>query len=369
MLFTKKKKDKKLKKRDRMQLAPSLLGQRLSEAFARQLRPYSPDALVTGGGMAPDISGYDIYRDMLRDEMVSAALDLKIGAVSSRCWKVVDARGGADGEDCAFLTEQLKRLGYRRTVRRILGCLVFGFSVLEKVYGYAPGGLIELKDLRQIEPDHVSFDFDRHLKFANLQFHPSTIGGPMRRIPREKFLITTYNPQDETPYGRSDLREAYRSFWSKDFVMKSLLIFLEVFGHPVKVGIAPGWSDEEERSAMLSALNNMQTNSGFVLPEGWQLQMVEAVKGSGSHLEAIREFDRQIARAIIGQTLMVTQGEGGTGSYALGQVHERVFELMVDDLSALVADSLTELVSELGELNWGAAGFSVEIEKPATDNE
>lgn len=109
----------------------------------------------------------------------------------------------------------------------------------------------------------------------------------------------------------------------KNYSIRDLAEFLEIFGLPLRVGRYPTGATKEEKSTLLRAVAGIGHNAAGIIPQGMAIEFEEAAKGTEGPFTAM--WDRMEAiesRVILGQTL--TAGEGAHGTQALGTVHNEV---------------------------------------------
>lgn len=353
---------------------PDALGSVLSDLYTARITPYTPDKLIAKGGMDPNIRGFNIYRDMLRDETVKVGLMLKTGVACSQDWTINPPRGtdpetGPYPKRLEFLTAMIEDLDFSRCVRYFCAALVYGYAICEKIYELVPGPtaggteseVITISRVMPKEPDNIDFEIDEFMDWDKLIWYPiSNIGwakGKQRTFPKGDFVHSVYNQDGCKPWGRSDLNEAYRPFWLKDFTHKCQAIFVEVFGMPSKIASAPGNTKEADWEDMLDKLKSWSVAQGFVLPPGWEIALLEVAKDPDAHTKIIEGFDRQISRAILGQHLTTMMGDSGGGSYALGKVQQGTFQIMTRFVLSMIEQSFNDLLDDVAFRNWAETGY------------
>ncbi len=202
------------------------------------LEPYNPDDLVTKKG------GLDIYEKMGYDDQVKAVLTMKKQAILSSGYKIEPAGEEKQYKEQAdFITwnfEEGIKGNFTDGLYEILSALDYGFSVTEKLYCNIPKGdyadKIGLYQLKTRPPQSFMFPLDEK---GNLKYIRQNTDHGSVNLPPQKFILYSYNSTYGNPYGNSDLRAAYRSWWSKNVIIKFWNIYLERFGMPTAVGKFP----------------------------------------------------------------------------------------------------------------------------------
>lgn len=109
----------------------------------------------------------------------------------------------------------------------------------------------------------------------------------------------------------------------KNYAIRDLAEFLEIFGLPLRVGKFPVGASDAEKAALMRAVVSIGHNAAGIMPMGMALEFEEAAKGSEGPFTAMWDrMDAMQSKIILGQTL--TAGEGSHGTQALGKVHNEV---------------------------------------------
>ncbi len=319
--------------------------------------------------------GERVYEEMLTDAQVQAALAVKKFGVLDAEWDIVP--GGDD--EASQRAEQLVRFALGRlrgSVTRILlnalDALAHGYSVQEINYTLCEEepwrGYVVWQSIKSKPPRLFRLETDEYRNLRSLYLRLP--GADEKALPAEKFVIYAHNGNYESPYGRSDLRAAYKHWWAKQLLMKFWLLSLEKFGSPTVKGVVPRHVPDAERQELLRVLDRIQQETAIVLPEDVQIELLEGRSPVGAaYLQAVQFHNREILRSILGQTLATDEG-WRTGSLALGQVHYRVMQMLWRVLRRELAEVVMEeqLFRRLTELNFpdAAPPRFVWHEEPAT---
>jgi len=140
----------------------------------------------------------------------------------------------------------------------------------------------------------------------------------------------------------------------KHYSLHNLAEFLEVYGHPLKIGKYGTGHDDSEQDKLLSLLKNLGHSAAGIFPEGMMIEFVEAAKGSSEPFAAMVDYcDSAISKAILGGTLTTSTGDNGGGAYALGKVHNEVRrDLMEADAHQLAATLNRDLIAPFCAINF-----------------
>jgi len=331
---------------------------------------YNPDALLAR-------KGYAIYGKMLLDEQIKAVVRFKRDAITSR-----DHLFTCDHE-LLSADEQQKRITiFNKTIEKmeapftdalngIMSAMYNGFSMTEKVLqpinidGTTWMGVKRLK-LRPC--DTFFFHVD---EYGNVEKLTQQYEGNEQELDLTRFIHFVQNPDHDEHYGRSELRECYRAYFSKDMIIKFQNIHLERFAAGF-VWAAPRdgktlSQNSVEFTTLKNVLNNLKATSSVILPSGYELN-IEHPATTDAFERAISQHDKSIAKALLVPNLMGISEQGGTGSYSQSQTQLEAFLWTLDaDATRLEAALNQQLFKELGDLNFGDGMYPQFKFKPVSD--
>lgn len=140
----------------------------------------------------------------------------------------------------------------------------------------------------------------------------------------------------------------------KNYSVRDLAEFLEIYGLPLRMGKYPLGASDTEKSTLLDAVVSLGHNAAGIMPESMSIEIQEAAKGSeGPYLAMMQWAESSISKAILGGTL-TSQADGKSSTNALGNVHNEVRHDILEADARQVAATLTDtLLRYLVELNHG----------------
>ena len=143
----------------------------------------------------------------------------------------------------------------------------------------------------------------------------------------------------------------------KSYTMRDWVRFVEAYGHAMRLGKYGRNASDEERAVLTRAVRNIGVDAAAIIPEEMDITFVDdaTVRGrSEIYRDLVQYIDNQLSIAILGQTLTTQSGDSGSGSYALGQVHNLVREdIERSDARQLAATLRRDLVVPIVALNHG----------------
>lgn len=289
--------------------------------YGWQGRMENPDQLLReeSGGR-----GVRIYEELIRDWQVFSMLQTRALSLQGFEWQVEPAtEKRADVKVADFVESVFKECNFDRLCRQLMQAVITGYKPVEVMWEVSEDD-IWIKEFRGRRPSRFVFDDQDNLRLltrANMWD-----GEP---VPDRKFITWSYGGHDHNPYGLGLGHQLYWPVWFKKNGIRFWMIFVEQFGAPTPVGKYPPGATEKEKSTLLEAVTVIRQQTGVTIPETMLIELLEAKRtGDGSYEAACNYFDDCISKIILGQTLTSDQGE--RGSQALGNVHERVMQSIVN---------------------------------------
>ena len=326
--------------------------------FTRK-RPLKPDApaaptvpawqIQTYRQGIPNPSRPELLAEMQRDSMIQTALTVKQLGVLSAEWEVV-----GDSDAARFVREAFERMegSVITLLQNAMDAFIHGWSIQEIVYT-AEGGKWWIQSVKPKNPRYFSMAIDEYETPTALVLNLP--GEAERRFSPDRFVIFRHRGGYGRPYGVSDLDAALPHFQSKRELMAAWKIHLAKFASPTLMAKFGKDANSEDQSSMLRALESIERSTAIVFPEEFDVRALnENSAASQGFMEAINFHNREIARAILGQTLTTSEGER-VGSLAMGRVHLQVLLLQLEALRRDLADTVVneQVIKPLVALNFG----------------
>ncbi len=288
--------------------------------------------------------GLKLYDEVERDPHVHAVLQQRIMAVVGKEWEIIPVqsakragRPAATSQEkivADFVSQVLENCNFDQARQELLKAILYGYYVVEVIWRVRDGH-IEIEKLIGKHPRRFIFTPDRELRLLTLQ---NMIEG--EALPERKFIVFTYGDSDN-PYGRGLGQKLWWPVWFKKNGIKFWLVFLEKFGMPTVLGKYPPGTTPEQQEALMDAIEAIQTDTGIKIPDTMNVEFIEASRSGTVTYEQLCEYmDRQISKAVLGQTL--TTEIGDKGSYAASQTHQEVRQELIEAVADLLDACLNE---------------------------
>lgn len=306
---------------------------------------------------------YEIYRQVLRDDQVAGVFQQRQLAITSKEWGV-EAGGKTKRDQAAadFLIEQLNHIGWDRVTGKMMFGVFYGFAVAEALWA-RDGRFITLDAIKVRDRQRFGWDGAMRLRMK-------TYSNPEGELlPDRKFwAFSTGADHDDEPYGLGLAHWLYWPVLFKRNGIKFWMIFLEKFGQPTAKGTYSRNALPEEKNRLLQALSAINTDSGLIVPEGMQIELLEAARsGSADYVALVDRMDRAIAKVVMGQ---VASSEGTPGRLGNDDLQGDVRDDLVKADADLVCESFNRTISRwLTEWNFPGAAVPRVYRKVAQDED
>lgn len=142
-------------------------------------------------------------------------------------------------------------------------------------------------------------------------------------------------------------------FLFKNYGVRDVMEFLEIYGLPIRVGKYSEGATNEEKMTLLRAVAGIGRNAGGIIPKGMSIDFENAANGdTDNHMGLIKWCEQTQSKIIVGGTLL-SQADGKTSTNAQSKTHENQFDMIIESDAKQLARSLTDgLISHLMRLNF-----------------
>ncbi len=253
-----------------------------------------------------------------------------------------------DIEIADMIRDWLTRDELTEELFHILDCIGKGYSLTE----------IEWEtSARQYRPAHLTWRDPRHFRFdlADLAT-PRMLDEAGREVPLPafKFIYGRIAAKSGLVLRSGLARVAAWGWMFKAFTLRDWAIFTQTYGQPLRLGRWHQGASEEDKQKLFEAVANIAGDCAAIVPESMQIEFIESknVGASSDHYERRADwFDRQISKAVLGQT---TSTDAISGGHAVSREHRKVQEdIETADARALAAILNRDLIRPWVQLEYG----------------
>ncbi len=300
----------------------------------------NPNILFHTANTGIRVDTVQFYRMLVRkDSQFRTVVNVRKLAVVSSDWDIVS---DDDCELTVWVRDMFRNSisSFRKRLTEMMDAIVTGYTVHEIITERDSNGNEIITDLLYRNPERFEFGSDGSFYLSG------NYRNDRKELPIDSFLIHTNEATPENPYGESVLGEA--SFWLyylKNGNWKDWAQFNERFGQ----GILKGEYDAgniRSRDGTFEALKSLRSNGYAVFEKGSNIEILEASRNSVDYKAMLNEIDKAISRMVVGQELTTSSGDG-SGSYALGKVHEGTFANIVMSDRKNLEDTINGLIRKI----------------------
>jgi phage gp29-like protein len=242
-----------------------------------------------------------------------------------------------------------------------------GVTIGEKIFDDA-SDRVYIKEVK-FKPQHLFSFGDTALAAysTSLMMYPQS--GPLRlrsgvtidsmamgeELPESKFFVFSNRIRKGNRWGTPIKKYVFWPAWMKRNGVKAWLKYIEKGAGTVVSRYNDGAGEAEQQNAIGAAIAVVE-QSAVGIPKKFLLEVLNEVRNIGtSHKELIDDYcNAEISRAIVGQTLTGRGNDGGHGSNALGEVHERVEgKIITADAKRLMANINKQIIPAIVIPNFG----------------
>lgn len=300
----------------------------------------NPDPVLRKTG-----KGFDTLRQLENEGQIATCIESRKSGVLSLNLKLKYD----DEKYKGFYEDLFKTIDINEVIGDILNAPLYGFQPVEIIW--AKSGKYVIPDEITAPPQEwFFFNPDNQLCFKKKGLNNGLILPPEER----KFLCPKHKATFKNPYGLSLL---CRCFWDSVFKRGGYEMwarFMERYSMPYLIGKYEKGANEEVRKKLLDDLSGMIQDAVAVIPSDSSVEIKDATGRTGSvaiYKDFVKICDENIAKNILGQTL--TTQSGGSGSYALGNVHAAVRKDIICSDKRLVEKTINQLLLWIQEINFG----------------
>ena len=315
---------------------------------SRGLTPARLRAILLQAETGDLLRQLDLADDMEEcDAHLYAELSKRKGAISVLDWDLQEPPGASRVERkvTAQLGEWLRALpDFDNLLLDSMDGVLKGFAMHEMVWQLEDGVLLPQLTFR---PQRW-FTVDEPTRNV-LMLRSATARGE----PLQPFSWIAHEHRSRSGYkARQSLcRVVAWPYLFKNYGVRDLAEFLEIYGLPLRVGKYPSGAGDAEKRALLRAVTEIGHNAAGIIPQGMSLEFQAAAAGNEvPFMSMVSLMEASESKAILGQTLTASEGQHGT--QALGKVHNEVrMDIRNADVRQIESTLNRQLLHPLAVLN------------------
>jgi phage gp29-like protein len=283
-----------------------------------------------------------------KDALLFSLLQTRKLAVVGLDWRLEPAEASRQGRRVLGALEEVWwNLPLEDLMLDLLSAIPQGVSVVAVAWEW-DGLLWRPARFRWVHPGALAYE-EAHDRFLLVGER-----GEAEPFPYGAAIEHRYKARSGLPTRAGLMRSLAWLYLFKHYALKDWVVFAETYGQPYRIGRYDPAAGEEERRRLEEAVRSLGADAAGVISKDTEIQILEAAKGQGPQVyeSLIRLVNREMAQAVLGQTLTSSEGDGG--SYALAKVHERVrIDLLRADARALAKTLREGLFKPFAAFNFG----------------
>ena len=353
---------------ERRQAASSVFSLRTPWQRSSQVTFLTPRRLraihsVLGG--SGDVEAYATLAEEVeeRDAHYRAVLQQRKLSVAAREWRV-EPTGDTprEAEIADFVRGILRTPEMHDCLFDLLDGIAKGFSLVEILWE-TRAGMVRPAGYEWVDSRFVLFGLDDGRTPYLLAADGAAAAPDARaagRLAAEplvpgKFIFHTPRTKSGLPARGGIFMAVMALYMLKNFSVRDWWAYMEVCGIPLRIGRYGPTASDEDIDTLNTAVANIASDAGCTIPDSMQIEFVQAGKGSrevggSAYLPAADWCDRQISKAVVGQTMTADAGS----SRSQAEVHDRVrSDLTAEDARQAAAAVERQLIRWSVQMNYG----------------
>lgn len=283
-------------KPDFNEVATSLDGRDVTRGFISQsMLTTAGDTVLAGKGSG----SYETYEEIARDDQVITCRNQRNLALIAKDWEVKPGDNSRRARKAADrLKAVLGRIQWDDKTQKMLSSILYGYAVAEVMWA-TDGTEITLESIKVRNRSRFGF-----LPSGELRMKTSQQNMSGEALPPGKFWAFACGADhDDEPYGLGLGHYLYWPVFFKRNGIKFWLYFLEKFGQPTALGKYPSNATLPEKNRLLEALRAIHTDSAIRIPEGMQVELLEAARsGTADYTALIDRMNAAISKIYLGHS-------------------------------------------------------------------
>lgn len=284
---------------------------------------------------------HELFQDMEeKDGHLFSVMDQRRSAVKRLDWSIVPPEDASPSEkaDAEFVEETIRAMeDFDDVLFDMTDAIGHGFAALEMQWGRV--GKVQMPIKVEHKPQSwFKLSLNPDISRNELRLRDGTADGealwPFGWILHQHRARSGY-------ISRSGLfRVMAWPFLFKNYAVRDLAEFLEIYGLPLRLGTYNASATKEDKATLLRAVVNIGHDAAAIIPQGMMIDFKDAAKGDNKSFDAmISLMERIQSKVALGGTL--TSGEGSHGTQALGTVHQQIAQHLRDSDAKQLSNTVT----------------------------
>jgi phage gp29-like protein len=223
--------------------------------------------------------------------------------------------------------------------------------------GYSFHEIVWERSAGEWRPQRLEYRDPRWFRFDRVDLRtPLMLGddGQELPLPAFKFVFARLSAKSGLPLRSGLARVATWNWMFKAYTQRDWAIFTQTYGQPLRLGKWGAGASEDDKDTLFRAVSEIAGDCAAIIPETMSIDFVETgnlAAGADLYLQRADWLDRQVSKAVLGQTATTDAIAGG---HAVGREHRSVQEdIERADAKALAGILNRDLIQPWMQLNHG----------------
>ena len=295
---------------------------------------------------------HQLFADMEdRCEHLAAEIGKRKRALLTLDWDIIPAR--KDDARAVALADKVRPVleamfGFEDLLMDMADGIGHGFAALELTWEYANGLHIPSVFTYRPQSWFQCLRADRN----QLRLRDGTAEGA--ELWPYGWIIHTHKSKSGWLPRFGLFRTVAWAYLIRAYAQESSVQYTQIHGLPLRLGKYPAGSSEQDKRALMNALQHLGRDAAGIIPSGMEILFetpANATRDISGELSL--RCEQGMSKAILGGTL-TSQADGKTSTNALGSVHNEVrHDLLVSDAVQIANTLSRQLIAPLCLLNFG----------------
>ncbi|MDP3611498.1 MAG: DUF935 family protein, partial [Rubrivivax sp.] len=263
---------------------------------------------------------HELFADMEeKDGHLFSELQKRRMAVQQLDWTIVPPKNATAQEkaQAEFITEVLGSMeDFGDVLFDMTDAIGHGFAPLEMTWGRVDGIQMPVK-IEHRPQGWFKLALDPEIGRNELRLRDNSADG--ERLWQFGWIMHQHRARSGYVSRSGLFRVLTWPFIFKNYAVRDLAEFLEIYGLPMRLGTYGASATKEDKATLLRAVVGIGHNAAGIIPAGMAIDFKNAATGDNKAFDSmISLMERTMSKAILGGTL--TSSEGANGTQALGKV-------------------------------------------------
>jgi phage gp29-like protein len=333
------------------EIAVATIRDRWSSYPSKGLTPERLGAIFREADGGDILRQSELFEEMEeKDAHLFSILQTRKNAVRGLGWEVDPFSDGKKDIDIATACDEMLSgiENFDDALLDLLDALSKGIACCEIIWEIK-GSTAIIKRLPRVHQKLLNY-FNSFIPTIRTEANP----WPGEEMPPFKFVIHRYKARSGYDTRAGILRACAWMYLFKNYGIKDLVVFAEVYGMPLRLGKYEPGASKEDKEALITAVSSLGTDAAGIISTATQIEFIEsASRGTGRnvYLDLVDFCNREMSKAVLGHTGSAESTPGKLGAeYEAREVRQ---DLIENDCEALATTIRWQILRPFVGFNYG----------------